>query len=121
MATDIDDFNWSAGKSAVHVVEMVVPHESRNAYFSQLRAFANENKFGLAITTFPRTKDQYTIELWRADIALSGDNEFDPQDFELAFYIDPNRGGTLETALELLKSLNETVATVPGITIKQTK
>ena len=120
MASDRDNFDWGAGKLPVHSVKLVVPRESWDQFFAQLKGFAQTNNFGVRIARIHPTKEQYTIDMWRKDVAASGENVFAPEDFQIGFYVDPSRG-TPDTVARIVEDMKASLSNVEGIAITQTK
>ena len=121
MASDRDNFDWGAGKLPVHGVKLVVPRQSWDQFFARLKMFAQANGFGVRIARIHPTKEQYTIDMWRKDVAASGENVFAPEDFDIDFYIDPSKGGTADAAAKLVEGMKTSLSEVTGITVTQTK
>lgn len=121
MSGDREDFDWGTGKMPVHGIRAAVPRKSWDKFFTQLKTFATTNGFGIRIARIHPVKEQFTIDMWRKDIAASGENVFDPLDFEIDFYVDPKMGGSADTVAPLIGMLKDDVSQVPGATITQTK
>jgi hypothetical protein len=124
------DFSWQiietisiggAGKLPVHSVKLVVPRQSWDQFFSQLKGFARSNNFGVRIARIHPTKEQYTIDMWRKDVAASGENVFAPEEFQIGFYVDPSKGGTPDAVARIVEDMKKYLSKVAGITITQTK
>jgi hypothetical protein len=45
--------------------------------------------------------DLFFIDMWRADIAISGSNAVDLEKYDLSFYIDPEKGEQLRRSRSL--------------------
>jgi hypothetical protein len=121
MASDRENFDWGAGKLPVHGVKLVVPRQSWDEFFVQLKMFAQANGFGVRIARIHPTKEQYTIDMWRKDVAASGENVFAPEDFDIDFYIDPSKGGTPDAVARVVDDMTTSLSKVAGLRVTQTK
>lgn len=108
-------FDMGRGRPAVHTIEMTVPKASWEALFGKLEKFGKKNEFEAYIRRVKKDVDLFFIDLWRADIAISGSNAVDLEKYDLSFYIDPDKGGTVETVTELTFELEEAISDVPDL------
>ena len=115
MRVNLESFDWGSGRSAVLATNFTIPKESWVDFFERLESFARANKFEFSKSRIHPTKEQFSIDFTRADIAMSGANIFDPLEFDLAFYIDPSKGGTPQKAEDLERMLEQSMSTVPGL------
>lgn len=115
------NFDFGEGRKSVHDVRVIVPSKEWEAYFTQMREFAEANDFKIRIVRPKPEYDVFFVDLWRSDVALIGWNMFDMPELVTGFYVDPEKGGTPEVAATLVDSMKEFISQVPGITIKQTK
>ena len=121
MQADTYTFDPRAQPTAVYGMQVVVPKSSREAFFAAVKTFASVNGFKERMKLVMTDSDLTYIDLWRSDIAIGGGNFFEAPEFELAFYIDPNRGGSVQAATKLGEDLAGIVADVPGVSVSRTK
>jgi hypothetical protein len=105
-------FDFTGGRSAQKMVLVQIPIASQGATFNRLKKFADENGFSFRNPRLDPEKEQYGIDLLRRDIAISGFNPFNEEEFKLGFYIDPKRGGTIETVNDMAGKLRDAVAPI---------
>ena len=107
-------FDFGEGRSAVSAIKITVPQYQWERFFGDIKKFAERNSFEVRVAKPKSDKDLVFVDLWRPDMAISGGNVFEPQEFEIAFYIDPEKGGTPEVAAEVEQALKNAIASVPG-------
>ena len=100
-------------------MKLVVPHQSWGQFFSQLKGFAHSRRSAYcAHPSHQRTvHDRYVGK----DVAASGENVFAPEEFQIGFYVDPNKGGTPDTVARIVEDMKKYLSEVKDITITQTK
>lgn len=121
MAGEMYTFDPRAQPSAVYGLRVTVPPSSRVSFIRVVREFAASNGLAEKVRVVKPGTDLTYIDLWRSDIAVGGGNLFDAPDFELAFYIDPTRGGTVQAASQLADDFATAVSGVTGVTVARTK
>lgn len=121
MADSTYTFDFAEGRSAVSALKITVPEAQWGRFFGDIKKFAERNNFEVRVARPKADKDLVFVDLWRPDMAISGGNVFESQEFEIAFYIDPEKGGTQESAVEVATDLKDTVAKVPGVKVSQKK
>jgi len=121
MQADSYSFNPREQPSAVYGMRVVVPQSSQDAFFAAVKSFAGANGFQEKVRSIKAGSNLTYIDLWRLDIAIGGGNLFEAPEFELAFYIDPTKGGSLQAATKLADDLTRLVSELPGVSVAQTK
>jgi hypothetical protein len=107
-------FDFGEGRPAVSALKITVPQDQWERFFGDIKKFAERNTFEVRVAKPKPDKDLVFVDLWRPDMAISGGNVFEPQEFEIAFYIDPEKGGAPEVAAEVEQALKNAIASVPG-------
>lgn len=107
-------FDFGEGRSAVSALKITVPQDQWERFFGDIKKFAERNNFEVRVARPKPDKDLVFVDLWRPDMAISGGNVFESLEFEIAFYIDPGKGGTREVAAEVEQALKNAIASVPG-------
>jgi hypothetical protein len=120
MAIDTYTFDSRAEPSAVYALRITVPQSSQGAFFAAIKAFAPANGFNAKVKRVKEGADLTFIDLWRDDMAIGRGNVFEAPDFELAFYIDPKKGGTEQKVLEVGGALEAAVSDVSGVSVVRT-
>src|SRR5262245_60289342 len=110
-------FDWGSGRNAVMTIAVKVPQLSRDAFLDQMKAFAEANRFDVRVARIHPVKEQFAIDMWRKDIAVSSENVFDPTDFEVDFYVDPDNGGTGEAVQKIVDDMRQRLVRVPHVTM----
>ena len=110
-------FDFGEGRSAVSALKITVPQDQWERFFGDIKKFAERNNFEVRVAKPKPDKDLVLVDLWRPDMAISGGNVFESLEFEIAFYIDPDKGGTPESAAGVASDLKDTIAKVPGVQV----
>jgi hypothetical protein len=114
-------FDFGEGRSAVSALRITVPEDQWERFFGDIKKFAGRNNFEVRVAKPKPDKDLVFVDLWRPDMAASGGNVFESLEFEIAFYIDPSKGGTQESAVEVATDLKDALAKVPGVMVRQSE
>jgi hypothetical protein len=110
-------FDWGKSSTPVCSLRITVPQESRDEYFARVERFAQSNNFEVRIARLHPDNEVFAIDFWREDIAVAGENVFNPADFEFDFYVHPDRGGSTDAALQLMAEFEGKLSDVSGIKI----
>ncbi|MEQ1672897.1 MAG: hypothetical protein ABL893_18755 [Hyphomicrobium sp.] len=119
--SSVAKFNWADGKKAVVIVSYDVPTATLPAFFLQLEKFAVSQKFEFSRSRVHPEKEQYSLDFTRPDIAISGDNMWAPNYFDMAFYVDLKMGGSKRVVEDILFRMNASIRDLSGVKLTRKK
>lgn len=99
-------FNFGESKSSVATLEFKVSDKEITAFVSDLRTLSNAHGLSFRSSTVTPDGREYSILMWRKDIAVAAINSIADEEFKLIFYIDEKNSGTVENARALASELD---------------
>lgn len=109
-------------QEAQRSVVITIDTSHRQEFFDQLRKFADEHDFTIAIDPQPSGTEDFLIYMTREDIEISGANVFAPGEYQLGFYHADLRHPAPESVLDdSVIELKSFVIEVPGTTFSVEK
>jgi hypothetical protein len=116
---------WGVGP--LRTVMVTIPEAARESCFAQMTRFADDSGFRVRIARIDPNKPQFGVDMIRSDIRVAGDNILDPLVFRISFYAntrsdsDYDREVLLPVVDPLVERLKDAAASVPGVSIAQTR
>lgn len=114
-------FDWADGHKAAIIVRYEVPDALLQSFYSYLEKFAASQKFEFSKSRIHPEKEQYSLDFTRPDVSISGDNIWGPNSYDLAFYFDPNMGGSMQLAEDILIEMNASIRDLSGVKFTRKK
>jgi hypothetical protein len=103
-------------------VDITIETSQQQAFFDQLREFADKHDFEILIDSQPSGAQDFLIYMTRDDIIISGANPFVPGEYKLGFYDADRQHPAPESAFDdLIDDLESFVSEVPGTTFSVEK
>ena len=107
----------SSGQLPRRKVVMTIDTSQQQAFFDQLRKFADKHDFTILIDVQPSGAEDFLIYMTREDITISGANPFSPAEYSLGIFDADRQRPVSETVLDdLVTDLKSFVGEVPGAT-----
>ena len=101
---------------------MTIDTSHQQAFFDQLRKFADKHDFTILIDVQPSGAEDFLIYMTREDITISGANPFSPAEYRLGIFDAAPQRPVSETVLDdLVNDLKSFVGEVPGATFSVEK
>jgi hypothetical protein len=96
-----------------------VSGDSRQVFLDAVRQYADINEFAVRIAVNTPNGDRFTVQLWRTDIKIIGNNSLDPEEFRFGIYtVQPE---VIDVALleEVSRSFSQVGKCIDGVSLVQ--
>jgi len=103
----------------VGTITVNVERRAREAFFEQIKNFGGKHGFAVRIAPIRPDNEHFTVELWRSDLKVLGDNPFDqidPAQFRISFYQNGQHPVPARLLEFVVNDLKRFIAEVPGTT-----
>lgn len=110
-------FDLGSATTAPQSIYITVPREKWDGYFEAIEKLAVENGFKHQIRRVKKDVDLFFINLWREDVAVNCVNYSRVEEFDLAFFIDTTKGGTVAAVEELISIFEKELSAIPGVSV----
>ena len=114
--------NSAGGQRAVRVVKIKIDLTQREALFTQLQKFADKWGYATRIAPLDPNGENFSVQLWRADMNVSGLYPNDPGTLDIGFfYTDPAVPVPERYFDEEIDDLRNFINEIPGATLSVDK
>jgi len=98
-------------------IRVSVKADARSSFFDKLTKFANEYAFAIRIAPVRPDTQNFSIQLWRADIKGIGVNTLSPEDFEIFFYNNSKQPVDPDAVAQIVDGLTHAVTQIEGVSV----
>ncbi|TKB18693.1 MAG: hypothetical protein E5V75_08970 [Mesorhizobium sp.] len=101
----------------LHKITFTLPEDTKDAFFRQLRQFADTYGFAIRIAPITPDGEQFGVQMYQESIKLLGDNALDTKEVFIGFYQQGENAVPAPYLTRLVDGLKQAVQAVPGVTV----